>query len=160
MRCVLALFVCTIMIGLTACSTASSKPVITEFRCAVELVFSEQVFRGELVRNRDATELTVCEPSYLDGFTMRYDRNVFTIDYVGETVTMDTVPPTTVVKLLDEVFVDVASQTPSDGEMSGTKGGFEYHYSYQKADGSPLRLEIPSLGFCALFDEVVVANPI
>lgn len=153
MRRLAALFLCGILF-LTACSSESVTPVVSGFRCRVEMTYDGQTASAVLDRtDSGVTTLLFDAPSALDGVAMQWNGEKITLQYAGMELAVenDRIPVGAAVKVLCEALEQCASHTGERYEGEASFG--EYVIVLDASSGYPLTLECESLALTVCFSE-------
>lgn len=161
------IFVGCVLIGLSACGTASggsssSNPVVSDFSCEADIRYQDMNLKGTLSRTTAGTlAMTFSEPETLKGITAEWNGETVSASLYGLSFDLspDTLPTGALGKVLTDAL-DAALRAPGDGTL--TEDGLRWEGTGQNGtitilsdpdDGSLLSMEVPSIPLTASFSD-------
>jgi len=141
------------MLFLCSCASPPAKAVTDGFRCHVQINYDSVHVEATLERSADArTVLTVHEPSQLNGLILSLVDDRVTVSYGGfETSFSEDYVAASAVQAIGEALDACASD--ARGTVKGETALGDYILTTDEKNGMPLTLELPTLGFSAVFSE-------
>lgn len=146
------------ILALSACQmpklSLADFPLIKNFQCDLSVKTSDKEYYCHFTRNDDMAEIEVIQPERIEGLTLIYENDIYSVSFKGITVSLDDSKNQYIkyfadgfIENLEEIFNSEESKPKYEGSRIFYEGSSEYgdYTIYFDAQGRLMSMEIPSI---------------